>query len=57
LWAEPEVDHLRSLMRHVYTHRAEAKEKARLGRVEIVEKYDRSVIMRRWTAEFERLLE
>ncbi len=57
LWAEPDVDHLRSLMRHVYTHRAEAKEKARLGRVEIVEKYDRSVIMRRWTAEFERLLE
>jgi glycosyltransferase involved in cell wall biosynthesis len=55
-WAEPDVDHLRSLMRHVFTHRAEAREKARLGRREMVEHYDRSVIMARWIAEFERLL-
>jgi glycosyltransferase involved in cell wall biosynthesis len=55
-WADPDVDHLRSLMRHVYTHRCEAKEKAQVGRKEIVEKFNRSVTMRRWSAEFERLL-
>jgi glycosyltransferase involved in cell wall biosynthesis len=55
-WAEPDVDHLRSLMRHVFTHRAEAKAKARIGRKEMVEKYDRNIIMARWTKEIERLL-
>jgi len=56
-WAEADVDHLRSLMRHVFTHRTEAKEKARIGRSEMVEKYDRSVIMERWTKEIRRLLD
>jgi glycosyltransferase involved in cell wall biosynthesis len=55
-WAEPDVDHLRSLMRHVFTHRTEAKEKARLGRKEMVEQFDRTVIMARWTAGIKRLL-
>jgi glycosyltransferase involved in cell wall biosynthesis len=55
-WAEPDVDHLRSLMRHVFTHRAEAKEKACVGRKEIVEKYDHSIIMQRWITEIGRLL-
>jgi hypothetical protein len=56
-WAEPDVDHLRSLMRHVFTHRAEAKEKARVGRKEMVERYDRNIIMARWTGEVRRLLD
>lgn len=55
-WAEPDVEHLQSLMRHVFTHRAEAKEKARAGRQEMVEKLDRNIIMARWTAEIARLL-
>jgi glycosyltransferase involved in cell wall biosynthesis len=55
-WAEPDVDHLRSLMRHVFTHRSEAKEKARTGRQEMVEKFDRKVIMARWIAEISRVL-
>ena len=55
-WAEPDVDHLRSLMRHVFTHRAEAKEKACMGRQEIAEKFRYNVIMQRWTGEIERLL-
>lgn len=55
-WAEPDVDHLRALMRHVFTHRGEAKEKARIGRAEMVEKYDRSVVMRHWMTEISRLL-
>jgi len=55
-WAEPCVDHLRALMRHVFENRAEAKEKARRGRRDIVEKFDWSVIIARWVKEFERLL-
>jgi glycosyltransferase involved in cell wall biosynthesis len=55
-WAEPDVDHLRSLMRHVFTHRAEAREKACIGRKEIVEKFSYGVIMKRWIEEIERLL-
>ena len=55
-WAEPSVEHLREAMRHVFTHREEAKQKARRGRRDIVEKHDWSVIMQRWAKEFERLL-
>jgi len=55
-WAEPSVDHLRALMRHVFSHPEEAKKRAQRGRQEIVEKYDWTVIMTRWAREFERLL-
>jgi glycosyltransferase involved in cell wall biosynthesis len=56
-WAEPDVDHLRALMRHVYTHREEARGKAAVGRKEMVEKFDRKVIMSQWVKEFARVLE
>jgi len=56
-WAEPDIDHLRTLMRHVFTHREEARGKAAVGRREMVEKYDRKVIMARWVAEIARLLD
>jgi glycosyltransferase involved in cell wall biosynthesis len=56
-WAEPDVDHLRALMRHVYTHREEARAKAAFGRQEMVEKFDRKVIMSHWVKEFVRVLE
>jgi hypothetical protein len=56
-WAEPDVEHLRALMRHVFMHREKAKQKAILGRKEMVEKYDRRVIMARWVKEFSRLLD
>lgn len=55
-WAEPSVDHLRALMRHVFSHPEEARKKAQRGRQEMVEKYDWTVIMSRWAKEFERLL-
>jgi glycosyltransferase involved in cell wall biosynthesis len=55
-WAEPDVDHLRQLMRHVFTHRNEAKAKADLGRAEIAAQWDWDVVVRRWVAEIERLL-
>jgi glycosyltransferase involved in cell wall biosynthesis len=56
-WAEPDVDHLRALMRHVFTHREEAQQKAAVGRTEMVEKYGRDVIMARWVKEISRLLD
>lgn len=39
-WAEPDVDHLRALMRHVFTHRAEAAARGALARQTIVQGFD-----------------
>jgi glycosyltransferase involved in cell wall biosynthesis len=55
-WAEPEVEHLRQLMRHVFTHREEAKDRAVRGRCEMTSKLDWNVVIPQWVAEFERLL-
>ena len=57
-WAEPRVEHLRHLMRHVFENREEAKRKAILGRTKMVEKWDwDKVIGEHWVPEFGRLLE
>lgn len=57
-WAEPSVDHLRQLMRHVFEHREDAKKKAIQGRTEMVQKWDwDDVVRQRWVPEFERLLQ
>ena len=56
-WAEPSVDHLRQLMRHVFTHREEARQKARRGRADMVEKWDWDrVIEQHWVPELGRVL-
>lgn len=56
-WAEPSVDHLRQLMRRVFSNPGEASKKALLGRAEMVEKWDwERVVQKRWVPEFERLL-
>lgn len=55
-WAKPDVEHLRHLMRHVYSHREEARQRAERGRADMVQQYDWSVIIPQWAAEFERLL-
>ncbi|HEY2461183.1 MAG TPA: glycosyltransferase [Candidatus Acidoferrum sp.] len=55
-WAEPDVEHLRALMRRAFTKRDEAKQKAMRGRCDVVEKLDWSVITEAWGKEFERLL-
>jgi glycosyltransferase involved in cell wall biosynthesis len=56
-WAEPSVEHLGHLMRKVFEHREEAKQKAIRGRAEMVEKWDwNNVIRERWVPAFERLL-
>ena len=38
-WAEPSVDHLRQLMRHVQANREEAKAKGKVARKDMLEKY------------------
>lgn len=55
-WAEPSVEHLRTLLRHVFTHREEAKGKAMAGRRDMVEKQDVEIIAQRWRNEVQRLL-
>jgi glycosyltransferase involved in cell wall biosynthesis len=55
-WAEPDVEQLRHRMRHVFTHRDEANEKALQGRSDMVTRWDWEVVLPRWVEEFERLL-
>jgi glycosyltransferase involved in cell wall biosynthesis len=57
-WAEVRVEHLRQLMRHVFEHREEARQKARRGRAEMIERWEWSSIIRNhWIPQFERLLQ
>ncbi len=55
-WAEPSVDHLRQLMRQVFSHPEEARQRAARGRAELVERWDWSVVSKHWANEFRRLL-
>jgi glycosyltransferase involved in cell wall biosynthesis len=56
-WAEPSIDHLRQIMRQVFTHREQAKQKAVRGRAEMVEHWDWDrIIKNHWVPAFERLL-
>lgn len=43
-WAEPSVPHLRSLMRHVYECRGEAREKGMHAREDVLKKYNGNVV-------------
>jgi glycosyltransferase involved in cell wall biosynthesis len=45
-WAEPSADHLRTLMRHVFQHRAEARRRGRRGRADLARRYDVHVVCR-----------
>ena len=57
LWAQPSVEHLRQLMREVFSHPEEAKKRAHQGRRDMVEHWDWSVRAPLWVNEFRRLLE
>jgi glycosyltransferase involved in cell wall biosynthesis len=46
-WAEPSVEHLRQLMRYVFEHRDEAREKGCRARQDVTTKYDASVVCRK----------
>ena len=50
-WAEPDVEHLQSLMCHVVLNREEAKAKGRCAQQEIAQKFDRSVVAGQLRAE------
>lgn len=56
-WAEPDVDHLRRQMREVFTHPKEAARRARLGRREVLEKFEWSAVLPEWIRNFGRLLD
>ena len=43
-WAQPNVAHLRSIMRHVYEHREEGRAKGRAARQRMVEKFSPEVV-------------
>jgi glycosyltransferase involved in cell wall biosynthesis len=55
-WAEPSVDHLRELMREVFSNGEEAGKRAKQGRKDAVERWDWSVVIAQWTDAFGRLL-
>jgi glycosyltransferase involved in cell wall biosynthesis len=55
-WAEPSIDHLRHLMRQVYSRPEEARRRAERGREDILRNYDWTVVIPRWVSEFQRLL-
>lgn len=43
-WAEPSVDHLKTIMRHVYNHPAEAKQKGQKARKDLFPRFSRHTI-------------
>ena len=55
-WAEPSAEHLSQLLRHVVSHRTEARAKARQARREMIERWDTKVLAPRWGAAFRELL-
>ncbi len=44
IWAEPDVNHLISLMKNVYLNQDEAKKKGNLAKIYIAKNYDRSIV-------------
>jgi glycosyltransferase involved in cell wall biosynthesis len=57
LWAQPSIEHLRQLMRQVYTDHTGRERRADLGRREVVERWDWDIVIKRWEREFHRLLD
>lgn len=55
-WAQPNVAHLRQLMRHVYTHRDEVKLKGQKARQDMIDKYSLDVMGRKLKDQFDRVL-
>ena len=56
-WAEPSVDHLRQLMRCVFSNRQESRKRAQRGRQDVVERWDWRVVIPDWVDAFRRLSE
>lgn len=56
-WSEPSVDHLRQLMRYVFDHQAEARQRARKARADMEQKWDWRVMAKLWGSKFRELLD
>lgn len=56
-WAQPSVDHLRQLMRHVFAHRDAARAKANTGRADMVRDWDARRVASLFADQFARLLD
>ena len=56
LWAEPNKDHLRSLMRHVYMNQNEAENKGQLARETLLNSYKWSISAGRMMDRFREIL-
>lgn len=54
-WAQPSVQHLRQLMRRVYTNRAEAAARGRAARQLMVERYSPEPLADLLVAELQRI--
>jgi glycosyltransferase involved in cell wall biosynthesis len=55
-WAEPDVAHLRSLLRHVYAQRGEAAARGAAARQTIVQEFDLPGVHQRFLHEVQRIL-
>jgi glycosyltransferase involved in cell wall biosynthesis len=55
-WASPSSEHLRQLMRQVFSGKEEASARARVGRKNVIDTHDWNVVLPQWTQNFRRLL-
>lgn len=56
-WSEPSADHLRQLMRSVFAHQTEARQRAHKARADMVQKWDWRVMAKFWGGKFRELLD
>jgi glycosyltransferase involved in cell wall biosynthesis len=56
-WAQPSVEHLRKLMREVFSNHDAARQRAQKGKEQIAAERDWSAIVPQWANEFRRLLD
>jgi glycosyltransferase involved in cell wall biosynthesis len=56
-WAEPNYEHLRSLMRWIYEHPAEAREKGRLASLRVIKEWTWDRVARQFCHELDELAE
>lgn len=54
-WAQPSVQHLRALMRHVFIHRDEAAARGAAARARMVERYSPPAIAKVLFSELQRI--
>jgi glycosyltransferase involved in cell wall biosynthesis len=56
-WAEPRIDHLRHLMREVFSRSGEVRQRATRGRQDVINRLDWSAVIPEWLNAFRELLD